>query len=158
MPIIDSPWHGSLPPGVIGSLVQRRAGRACSAYGMPSVGERPLRRRTSDALALRQHKVLEKKCGELRAPPVSRLLVHGHGMLSHRPFAAPRGVGNGLVALSLEEQKRHLALGGSESPALELVVDRPAESRQSRLRACSPRVALRLPRLQSTPRLAERVR
>src|SRR5574338_237296 len=90
----------------------------------------------------RELEIGQEEGGELRAPAQARLAIDRYRVLSHRAFAPPGRGGDLLVAMPLEQQEGHLALGGGEAPATELLVDRDAQTLERVAGARLPGVAL----------------
>ena len=65
-------------------------------------------------------------------------------MLPDGPLAASGGGCDLLVALALEQEQRHLALGRCEAPVRELLAHRPAEALEGLRRPFAPLVSLAL--------------
>src|SRR5690606_9379672 len=98
--------------------------------------------------SVRQRNAFEEVGGKLGAAGKTGLLIDRSGVLTDRCVTAIGVSGDRLVAVSLEQQERDLALGGCQLPGPELCVDCTAESRQRLLSACLPDVPLCLSLLQ----------
>ena len=70
-----------------------------------------------------QQKILEKERGKIGAPVQSGFPVDGERLLPNCPLTGISKFGDGLVSKTLELQKCHVALRGSQLPPLELAVD-----------------------------------
>ena len=99
-----------------------------SLYGRKALPRRADREMKTDAAGWRSvagsSRVLEKECRQLRSIPQARLPVDRKRLLSDGRFRGGTRGGDLFMAESFQHEEAHLAFGRTESPPLELAVDR----------------------------------
>src|SRR5262245_46895832 len=90
----------------------------------------------------RQQEVFQKECGEISPAAEPGLAINGEGLLTDRSLARGSKLGDLLMSQSLELQQRDIALGGRQTPLVELAVDGRAEPLQHVSSLATPALSL----------------
>lgn len=99
-----------------------------------------------------QEKIFEEKCREVRPAAESRFPINGQRLLPDRPLARVAQLGYGLVPEPLQLQERDLALGGRQTPSIELPIHRRTQPFEHVLRLLIPAPGVFAPSMGFRPR------